>query len=184
VTIITIPEPALVILIGPTGSGKSTFAAKHFRPTEVVSSDWCRALVSDDENNQDVTPGAFRILHAIVRERLRAHRMTVVDATNVERKARKPILDVARRFGYEVVAVVFDFPFSIFEERNAGHRSIPDGGLHFQFGAMKRAIPLLRAEGVQHIHVLASPQEVDEAQVERQPKRGGGTPRWMLNISE
>jgi protein phosphatase len=167
-TIITIPEPALVILIGPTGAGKSTFAARHFRPTEVVSSDRCRALASDDENNQDVTPGAFRILHTIVRERLRAHRLTVVDATSVEHKARKPLLDVARRFDCEVVAIVFDFPFSIFEQRNMQHRRIADGGLHFQFGAMKRAIPLLRGEGVHLLHVLASPQEADEARIERQ----------------
>jgi protein phosphatase len=171
-TVITIPEPALVILIGPSGAGKSTFAAKHFRPTEVVSSDACRALVSDDENNQDVTPGAFRILHTIVRERLRAHRLTVVDATSVEHKARKPLLDFARRFDYDVVAIVFDFPFSIFEQRNMHHRRISDGGLHFQFAAMKRAIPLLRGEGVQQMHVLASPAEADEARIERQPKAG------------
>lgn len=167
-TMITIPDPALVILIGPTGSGKSTFAAKHFRPTEVVSSDRCRALASDDENNQDVTPGAFRILHTIVRERLRAHRLTVVDATSVEHKARKPLLDVARRFDYEVVAIVFDFPFSIFEQRNTQHRRISDGGLHFQFGAMKRAIPELGAEGVQQTYHLTSPAEVDEARISRQ----------------
>jgi predicted kinase len=167
-TVIKIPEPALVLLIGPTGSGKSTFAARHFQPTEVVSSDRCRALASDDENNQDVTPGAFRILHTIVRERLRARRLTVVDATNVEQKARKPLLDAARRFDYEAVAIVFDLPFSIYEERNTRHRSIPDGGLHFQFGAMRRSIPLLRGEGIQHTYVLASPREVDEAQIERQ----------------
>jgi protein phosphatase len=167
-TVITIPEPALVLLIGPTGSGKSTFAARHFLPTEVVSSDRCRALASDDENNQDVTPGAFRILHTIVRERLRAHRLTVVDATSVEHTARKPLLDAARRFDYEVVAIVFDLPFSILEQRNVQHRRIPDGGLHFQFGAMKRAIPLLSGEGVQQTHVLASPEEVDEARIARQ----------------
>jgi protein phosphatase len=167
-TIITIPEPALVILIGPTGSGKSTFAAKHFQPTEIVSSDRCRALASDDENNQDVTPGAFRILHTIVRERLRANRLAVVDATNVERKARKPLVAVARRFDYEVVAIVFDLPFSILEQRNRQHRKIPDGGLHFQFGAMKRAIPLLRGEGVKHTYRLTSPAEADEARIARQ----------------
>jgi predicted kinase len=170
-TVITIPEPALVILIGPTGSGKSTFAARHFRPTEVVSSDRCRALVSDDENNQDVTAGAFRILHTIVRERLRARRMTVVDATSVEQKAREPLLDAARRFDYEVVAIVFDLPFSVLEQRNMQHRRIPDGGLHFQFGAMKRAIPLLRGEGVQHTYLLTSPQEVDEVRIDRQLTR-------------
>ena len=85
---ITIPELALVVLIGPSGSGKSSFARKHFRPTEVLSSDYCRGLVSDDENDQAATKDAFEVLHYIGAKRLAAGKLTVVDATNVQEEAR------------------------------------------------------------------------------------------------
>ena len=80
---ITIPELSLVVLVGPSGCGKSTFARKHFKPTEVLSSDFCRALVSDDENNQAATRDAFEVLHFIAAKRLAAGKLTVIDATNV-----------------------------------------------------------------------------------------------------
>ncbi|PSB53605.1 hypothetical protein C7B67_02220, partial [filamentous cyanobacterium Phorm 6] len=76
---ITIPELSLVILIGASGSGKSTFARQHFQPTEIISSDYCRGLVSDDENNQAATADAFELLHFIVAKRLAAGRLTVID---------------------------------------------------------------------------------------------------------
>ena len=92
---LTIPELSLVVLIGPSGCGKSTFAAKHFRATEVISSDHCRALVADDENDMGATPAAFRILHSIARERLRSGRIAVVDATSVQPESRKPLVALA-----------------------------------------------------------------------------------------
>src|SRR5207245_4568251 len=88
---ITIPELSLVVLIGPSGCGKSSFARAHFKPTEVLSSDFCRGLVSDDENAQAATNDAFDVLHYIARKRLAAGRLTVVDATNVQPEARKPL---------------------------------------------------------------------------------------------
>ena len=87
---ITIPELSFVVLIGPSGSGKSTFARQHFKPTEVLSSDYCRGLVSDDENNQGATTDAFEVLRFIAGKRLAAGKLTVVDATNVQPEARKP----------------------------------------------------------------------------------------------
>ena len=81
---ITLPELSLVALVGPTGSGKSTFARRHFKPTEVISSDYCRGLVSDDENSQAATKDAFELLYYIVRKRLAAGKLTVIDATNVQ----------------------------------------------------------------------------------------------------
>src|SRR5438270_5710866 len=105
---IGIPAGALVLLIGPSGAGKTTFAAAHFRATEVVSSDACRALVSDDETSMDATPAAFGVLHSIVRERLRRGRLTVVDATNVRGDKRSRLLKLAREIGRPAVAVVFD----------------------------------------------------------------------------
>src|SRR3954452_21622242 len=95
---ITMPEFPLVVLIGPSGSGKSTFARRHFKPTEVLSSDFCRGLVADDENDQAATPDAFAVLHFIAGKRLAAGRLTVVDATSVQPEARKPLVQLARDY--------------------------------------------------------------------------------------
>ena len=70
ITEIKIPDLCLVVLVGASGSGKSTFAARHFAPTEIVSSDFCRALVSDDPNDQTATRAAFEVLHTIASKRL------------------------------------------------------------------------------------------------------------------
>ena len=107
---ITIPELSLVVLIGPSGCGKSTFARKHFKPTEVLSSDFCRALVSDDENNQAATKDAFQVLHFIAAKRLAAGKLTVVDATNVQPEARKPLVQLARDYHVLPVALVLNLP--------------------------------------------------------------------------
>src|SRR5436189_1471481 len=93
---LTIPELSLVVLVGPSGSGKSTFARAHFKPTEVLSSDFCRGLVSDDENDQASTNAAFEVLHFIAEKRLAAGKLTVVDATNVQPEARKPLVALRR----------------------------------------------------------------------------------------
>ncbi len=95
---ITIPQLSLVVLIGPSGSGKSTFARKHFLPTEILSSDYCRGLVSDDENNQAATNDAFELLHYIATKRLAAGRLALVDATSVQREARQPLVALARKY--------------------------------------------------------------------------------------
>lgn len=92
-----IPGLSLVVLVGPSGSGKSTFARRHFRPTEVLSSDACRGMVSDDENDQAVTKDAFEVLRFVAGKRLALGRLTVVDATNVQPEARKPLVEPARR---------------------------------------------------------------------------------------
>ena len=107
---ITIPELSLVALIGPTGSGKSTFARKHFKPTEVLSSDYCRGLVSDDENSQAATNDAFDVLYYIARKRLAAGKLTVIDATNVQPEARKPIVALAREYHCLPVALTVTRP--------------------------------------------------------------------------
>src|SRR5688572_18826384 len=97
-TTLTIPELSLVVLVGASGSGKSSFARKHFKPTEILSSDFCRGLVSDNENDQTVTKEAFEILHFIGSKRLARGRLTVVDATNVQSEARKPLVALARQY--------------------------------------------------------------------------------------
>src|SRR5512135_1613227 len=107
---ITLPELSLVVLIGASGSGKSSFARKHFKPTEVLSSDFCRGLVADDENDQKATPEAFEILHFIAAKRLAAGRLTVVDATNVQPESRKPLVSLAKQYHVLPVAIVLNVP--------------------------------------------------------------------------
>src|SRR6476661_3353115 len=115
---ITVPELSFVLLIGPSGCGKSTFARKHFKLTEILSSDYCRGLVSDDENCQAATQDAFEVLHFIARKRLTAGKLTVVDATNVQAESRKPLVEIAREFHCLPVAFVLDLPERVAHDRN------------------------------------------------------------------
>jgi protein phosphatase len=165
-----IPHIALVVLIGPSGAGKSTFAAKHFRPTEIVSSDACRALVSDDENDMSATPAAFRLLHSIAGERLRLRRLTVIDATSVQRKWRRPLLALADEHRRPAVAIVFDLPEQLCIDRNRGRavRNLDSEVVHRQAGQLKHSLKGLGEEGFYHVYVLDSPAAVDSAIVVRQ----------------
>src|SRR5690348_10636352 len=155
---ITIPELSLVVLIGPSGCGKSTFAHKHFKPTEVLSSDFCRALVSDDENDQSATKEAFEVLHAIAAKRLARGHLTVVDATNVQPEARKPLVELARRYHVLPVAIVLDIPEKLCHERNRNRpdRSFGPHVIRQQRSQMERSLRGLQREGFRHIHVLRS----------------------------
>src|SRR5438874_7453502 len=168
---ITIPELSLVTLIGVSGSGKSTFAPRHFKPTEVLSSDFCRGLVSDDENYQSATTDAFDVLRYVAGKRLAAGRLTVVDATNVQVEARKPLVALAREYHVLPVAIVFDLPERLCEQRNRG-RPERDFGPHVirqQTSQMKRSLRSLQKEGFRHVFVLKSPEDVDAVEIERQP---------------
>jgi protein phosphatase len=168
---LTIPEPSLVVLIGPSGAGKSTFAARHFRPTEVISSDFCRALVSDDENNMAATAAAFRVLHSIAGERLQSRRLTVIDATSVDPESRKPLVALARKHGCVAIAVVFDLPTEISAERNRGRvdRNLDGRVVRRQSGLMKRSMDSLHDEGFHYVYRLDSLEAVDAVQVVRRP---------------
>jgi protein phosphatase len=168
---ITVPELSLVLLIGPSGSGKSAFAANHFLPTEVLSSDSCRGLVSDDENDQAATNDAFEVLHFIAAKRLAAGRLTVVDATNVQPEARKPLVALAREYDVLPTAIVFNLPERLCQDRNRG-RPERDFGAHVirrQSEQLRRSLKYLSKEGFRHVAVLRSPDDVDAAVVERQP---------------
>jgi protein phosphatase len=168
---LTIPELSFVVLIGVSGSGKSTFARKHFRPTEILSSDYCRGLVSDDENSQAATRDAFELLHFIARKRLAAGKLTVVDATNVQAESRKPLVAIAREFHCLPAAIVLDLPERLAHDRNKS-RSDRDFGPHVirqQSQQLHRSLRGLEREGFRHVHVLKSPEEVEAAVIERQP---------------
>jgi protein phosphatase len=168
---LTLPELSLVALIGASGSGKSSFARKHFKPTEVLSSDYCRGLVSDDENDQVATRDAFEVLHFIARKRLAAGKLTVVDATNVQIESRKPLVELAREFHCLPVAIVLNPPEKVCHERNKD-RSDRDFGPHVirqQVQQLRRSLRGLEREGFRHVFILNSTEDVDAATIERQP---------------
>ncbi len=175
---ITLPDYCLVVLIGASGAGKSTFADRHFAATEVLSSDLCRAWVRDDPTSQAATADAFDVLHYIARKRLAARRLTVVDATNVRPEDRRSLVGLAREHHAHAVALVFDVPEALCHERNAQR---PDR----QFGrdvvrghvrALRRSARGLRREGFRYQYRFRSEAEVDAACIVRQPlwsdKRG------------
>jgi protein phosphatase len=160
---IKLPELSLVLLIGASGSGKSTFARKHFRKHEVVSSDKCRGIVSNDENNLAATYDAFDLLHYIIGKRLKNGFLTVVDATNVQQEARKGLIQLAREHHTLPVAIVLNMPQRVCEDRNQ-ERPDRDFGNHVirqQKQQLKRSIKGLKREGFRQIYVLKSPEEVD-----------------------
>jgi protein phosphatase len=168
---IDLPDPSLVVLIGPSGSGKSSFARKHFAATEVISSDLCRGLVADDENDQAATTDAFAVLHFIAGRRLAQPRFTVVDATNVQRESRKPLVELAKQHDLFPVAIVLDTPEAICQERN---RTRPDRdfGPHVvrqQRAQLRRSLKGLQREGFRRVWVLRSSEEIDAAEVHRAP---------------
>jgi protein phosphatase len=168
---ITIPELSLVVMIGVSGSGKSTFARKHFKVTEILSSDYCRGLVSDDENSQAATKDAFEVLQFIARKRLAAGKLTVVDATNVQPESRKPLVEIAREFHCLPVAIVLDPPERVAHDRNKT-RPDRDFGPHVirqQSQQLHRSLRGLEREGFRHVFVLKSLEEIESAVIERQP---------------
>lgn len=170
-TAITIPDFCLVVLVGTSGSGKSTFAKTHFLPTEVISSDFCRGLVSDDENDQAATQDAFAVLHFIAAKRLARMKLTVIDATNVQPESRKPLIQLAREYHALPVAIVLDIPERIAYERNRT-RADRDFGIHVikrQRSELKRSIRGLEREGFRRVFVLKSEAEIANVTVEREP---------------
>jgi protein phosphatase len=169
--VLDVPELSLVLLVGASGSGKSTFASTHFLRTEVISSDCCRGLVADDENDLQATGPAFELLRFIASKRMEAGRLTVVDATNVKREDRAPLVALARTNHFLPVAIVFDLPERLCQERN---RSRPDRnfGPHVvrnHTRELRRSLRSLRKEGFRQVHVLSSPEDVAAARIERRP---------------
>ncbi len=168
---ITIPNLSLVVLIGPSGSGKSTFARKHFLPNEILSSDACRGMVCNNENDQTVTNEAFELLHFIGRKRLALGHLTVVDATNVQPEARKSLVQLGRQYHCLPVALVFNLPEKVCEERNRGRedRSFGPHVIRQQKSQLRRSIRGLKREGFSHVFIFDTPEEVEAAVVERTP---------------
>jgi protein phosphatase len=168
---IAIPELSLVLMVGPSGSGKSSFGRKHFLPTEVVSSDFCRGLVADNENDQSATADAFDVLGTIVRKRLARGKLTVIDATNVQPEARKTLIELAREYHVFAVAIVFDLPERLCHDRNTSRpdRQFGPHVVRNQLQQLRKSLRGLEREGIRYVFKLSSVEEVDAATIERQP---------------
>jgi protein phosphatase len=166
-----IPGDAMVVLIGPSGAGKSTFAARHFTATEILSSDAMRAIVADDPNDQSATEAAFELLHTALALRLARHRLSVVDATNVERWARAGLLAIARRHRRPAIALVFALPIDISLERNAGrvNRRVPPASIRRQHRFMTASLDTLAEEGFSTVYRLHDAASAENARIQRMP---------------
>jgi polynucleotide kinase-phosphatase len=166
-TEIDIPELALVALVGISGSGKSTFARAHFAPTQVLSSDYFRGLVADDENDQSASGDAFDVLHYVAGKRLAGGRLTVVDATNLQSHARAGLVKVAREHDVLPVAVVLDVPEALAWERTQARpdRTFGRQVLNRMHRDLRRSLGQLAREGFRKIHVLRGPEEIAAATV-------------------
>jgi protein phosphatase len=169
--VLTIPDPALVVLVGAAGSGKSTFAARHFAPDEVLSSDAFRGVIAGDPGDQAATRPAFAALHRALARRMADRRLTVVDATSVQRHARLALLRVAAGAGVPAVAIVLDLPIDIVRARNRGRATgtVPDDAVDRQLADLATALRpgALDAEGFAAIHRLTEPAMVDSLDVRR-----------------
>ncbi|MER5771034.1 polynucleotide kinase-phosphatase [Streptomyces sp. NPDC001985] len=166
--LLPVTDLSLVVLIGATGSGKSTFAARHFKPTEVISSDFCRGLVADDENDQSASGDAFDVLHHIAGKRLAAGRLTVVDATSVQSESRRQLVRLAREHDVLPIAIVLDLPEEVCAERNARRPERAGMPLHVirrHRRELHRSLRGLEREGFRKVHILRSVEEAESAEV-------------------
>ncbi|MFE4651970.1 polynucleotide kinase-phosphatase [Streptomyces sp. NPDC056707] len=163
-----VTDLSLVVLVGASGSGKSTFARKHFKPTEIISSDFCRGLVADDENDQSASGDAFDVLHYIAGKRLAAGRLTVVDATNVQAESRKQLVQLARSHDVLPIAIVLDLPEEVCQARNAARpdrAGMPRHVVQRHRRELRRSLRGLEREGFRKVHVLHTEEEAEHAEV-------------------
>ncbi|WP_432176851.1 polynucleotide kinase-phosphatase [Streptomyces sp. Tue6028] len=166
--VLPVTDLSLVVLIGASGSGKSTFARRHFKPTEVLSSDFCRGLVADDENDQSASGDAFDVLHYIAGKRLAAGRRTVVDATSVQQESRRQLVELARKHDVLPIAIVLDVPEDVCAARNAARTDradMPRRVIQRHIRELRRSLRHLEREGFRKVHVLRGVEEVEGAEV-------------------
>lgn len=161
-TTIQVPENSLILMVGASGAGKSTWANKHFGEFAVVSSDRCRAMISDDPTNQEVTAAAFKLLHQIVRERLANKRIVVVDATNVKPSSRQEFFALAREFRAPLIAVVINPPLEVVKRQNLSRKHVvPEAVVERHFAQLTQTLVEIVKEPFDHVYTVDGSESVD-----------------------
>ena len=170
---IRIPSFSMVIMVGPSCSGKSTFAHQHFSPTEIISSDACRAMVSDDPFEQTASTQAFEVLHHIARTRLHNRLLTVIDATNLQSKHRDTLVAIAREYDCPPIAIVMSTPLDqcLERSRQRDNQRVPEKVIRNHHRQARKAPRSLRKEGIRRSYILDTQDTVDQAVVTRSPSR-------------
>jgi len=166
---IEIPEFCLVAMVGGTSSGKSSFALRHFKPTEVLSSDFFRGMVCDDENCQSVSGDAFDLLFYAANKRLNNMKLTVIDATNIQQSARKQIIDLSREQNVHAAAIVLNLPEELMQERNKARpeRNLPERVIREHCREVRRSIKGLKREGFRFVYVINSLEQLEKTEIVR-----------------
>ncbi len=166
---ILLPDPALILLMGISGSGKSHFAARHFSPYAVVSSDRLRGVVSNEESNQAASADAFALLHQIVVYRLKRRLLTVVDATHLQSRSRYDLRKQAEQAQIPRVLLLFDLPMALCRRRNRQRleRIVPDAVLNRQRQQLQQSLTELESEAFVLWHTFTSAEAVEQVILER-----------------
>lgn len=165
---IRISSNTLLVLCGPSGSGKSTFATQHFKPTQVVASDQCRALLCDSEHNRKINKETFDLFHYIIQRRLSLGRLTVADSTALYSFARRPLLDLAQQAGFHTCLLIFDVPLDICLERDdqREHRIGMDG-ISYQYDLFTQAVAVIRNEPWEQHYILGPDTSLIQVKIVR-----------------
>jgi alkanesulfonate monooxygenase SsuD/methylene tetrahydromethanopterin reductase-like flavin-dependent oxidoreductase (luciferase family)/predicted kinase len=145
---VAIPDPALVVLIGPAGAGKSTWARGRYRAQEVVSGDQLRSVVGSGEHDLEASGDAFALLDQIVAARLRRGLTTVVDTLGQDAVRRRSQRELARLAGLPAVAVLLSTSAAACRQRNrARDQPVPAAVLDAQLRRMRPVAEEVAAEG-------------------------------------
>ena len=168
---IRIPAFSMIVMVGPTASGKSTLARRIFQESEVISSDNCRRMIVDDESEMSASSDAFQVLHSILAARLKNRRLSVVDATNLEAHHRRSLLEIAGNNDCHATAILMETPQGVIRERNTGHKNVTEQRLRRQFQQMRRNRRGLRKEGFRQVVRVGTPEEADQLEIARNPMR-------------
>ncbi|MGW5816481.1 AAA family ATPase [Streptomyces noursei] len=152
------PERSLVVLIGPSGAGKSTLAAT-WPASQVLSLDALRGTVADDPGDQEATADAVDALHMLLERRMKRRLNTIIDATNVTKSAREPLVAAAKRHHMPAIAVLMSTPAPVCVQRQRprpANRTVPDDTVIAQHKAMVHSHQSLTAEGFNEVHFADS----------------------------
>jgi alkanesulfonate monooxygenase SsuD/methylene tetrahydromethanopterin reductase-like flavin-dependent oxidoreductase (luciferase family)/predicted kinase len=153
-----LPDPAVVVLVGASGAGKSTWAATHVRAAEIVSSDALRSVVGSGPADLAASADAFAVLELVVAARVGRGLTTVIDTLGLDAVRRGAWLELARRHRLPSVAVVLAPPAELCRSRNrARDRPVPAAALAGQLRAMRQVRAELAAEGWDQVAVVEAP---------------------------